>query len=146
MANKQLRRVLESKWRKSRLALDRQNYINQKNKLNAIILRAKRDYYTNVILGSNCRNMFSTVSSLLGRSKHVLPLADEPLHLCNDFADFFEDKVRRIRQSLDADPPSQQTVLTVPVPDQQTSPVNLMLCQPGCVKLIHKYWYLSLNQ
>lgn len=117
MASRQLKRALESKWRKSKLVSDRQNYINQKNKLNVIIRKAKRNYYTNVILESNCRNMFSTVSSLLGRSKHVLPVSDEPLRLCNDFANFFEGKVRSIRRLLDAHPPNQQTVWTVPDPD-----------------------------
>jgi hypothetical protein len=107
---KQKRRRAERKWRKTNLEVHRQIYIECKNVVNALIDEAKQCHYQTAIEEShgNVKQLFSITNVLLGRTKSdSLPSTGSPADLCSKFADFFVEKVPKIRNSISADnPPS----------------------------------------
>ena len=91
-----------SKWRKSEALCDRELYIKQKNCVTLVIQTAKRRFYTDTFLTSNPKSLYTTLNSLLGTGSQQSPRqVDDNLKLSNDFADYLDDKIAKIRLSLE---------------------------------------------
>lgn len=98
---KRIKRKSERKWRKTNQSADRDIFLCQKEELNAAIVKSKSSYFTNVLLEANCKTMYSTIHSLLGTPKKILPYSDDHIGLANRFAGFFDEKISKIRTVLD---------------------------------------------
>ena len=102
---KAIRRKLERRWRSSRLAVDREIYVNQCYHVNTMIYEAKMNYYSAIIHDHqlNQKQLFKTVSKILhSKPSPKFPTCDSTDQLVNSFADYFCDKIVTIRESLDA--------------------------------------------
>ncbi len=102
---KQLRRKLERKWRLSKLVIDRELYMNQCKRVTTKIDEARRKHYNGEIL-SNSKDqkaLFCIVDKLLHqKSEPLLPSHDCPQELANRFADYFSNKILKIRSELES--------------------------------------------
>ena len=100
---KQKRRRLERKWRKTRLQSDREAYQYQCCVVNDLISSLKSTYYTSLINehSSDQRVLFRTVNKLMRKSHETRypPSLSNPL-LADSFADFFTAKVEKIHTAL----------------------------------------------
>ena len=94
------RRKLERKWRKSKQENDHTAYIDQSNKVNNLIQSAKEIYYNEELKSADCKNTYSILNRLLNNNVKSLPNCDSMSELSNSFANFFINKVTRIRQEL----------------------------------------------
>jgi hypothetical protein len=103
LAKKRHRRRLESKWRKSKLEVDRQIYKEQCDLVNLTLDNEKTRYYSELIISNNNdqKELFNIVDKLLHRKTiPPLPNHDTPEELANRFSDFFTDQIAQIRTSL----------------------------------------------
>jgi len=117
---KKIRRSLEKQWRMSGLEIHRQLFVKQKNLVNQLIASAKRKHFAKKIEENrnNPKQLFGIVDNLLERrGKHVLPSRESTLTLANEFADFFTEKIARIRMNLGDRPSPSMSVLDEPVFD-----------------------------
>ena len=97
------RRRLERQWRKTRLTIHRQLYVEQCTLVNNLICESKLKFYSSVIEqnSSNQTVLFNTVDKLLNLSgPRKLPSYTDATVLANSFADFFVQKVQDIRNGL----------------------------------------------
>ena len=102
---KRERKRAERKWRKTRLTVDRQIYVSKRNAVNRLCNNAKKDFYGRKI--SECQNdqkqIFKIANSLLHKSNETpLPEHESSQELANRFADFFTEKINKIRQQLES--------------------------------------------
>ena len=98
------RRRLERRWRRTKLPVDRQLFIDQCRAVNSLICSSKRTYYTKLISDnqSDYKLLFKTIDSLLHRKCDTpYPPCNSPLDLANKFVEFFSDKITKIRVDLD---------------------------------------------
>jgi hypothetical protein len=98
------KRKAEKTWRRTGLTIHRDIYKEHNAKLVHMIAKAKQDYYKARLEKSSGdqRVLFKCVDDLLNRSKSsTLPDHSSKEQLANDMADFFNEKVAKIRQSLD---------------------------------------------
>jgi hypothetical protein len=93
-------RRLERKWRKSRLQIDRDTYMTQHQKLVKMIEQSKQKYFKEILHVSNTKDTFKTLGILLNKNSKILPTLYTPDKLCNKFAEFFTDKVSKIRKKM----------------------------------------------
>ena len=94
------RRRLERNWRKSRLMVDRQLYVDQCNLVRDLIKKAKNEFYSNIISEnqSNQRVLFSTFQKWTNmKADQHFPSSNSSDGLANSFADFFESKISTIQ-------------------------------------------------
>ncbi|XP_072177812.1 uncharacterized protein [Diadema setosum] len=113
---RQKRRKLERKWRKTRAPCDRELFVKQKNHATQVIQTAKRSFYTDVFLSSNPKSLYTTLHSLLGTAdKQQLHASDDDLQLSNEFADYFDDKISSMRQSLESSTSGSVSSSTGPI-------------------------------
>ncbi len=99
------KRRWERKWRATNLTIHKELYINAKEKLTEIIKAAKVDYFSNQISEpSNCQKaLFKCMDELFHRSRSsALPDIDDSAELAEMMASFFENKVRKICDELEA--------------------------------------------
>ena len=85
--NKTKRRNLERRWRRSKLMIDRELYINQCNVVKKLIFEAKMNYYSKLIsdAGSNSNDLFRSIDRLLHRTPEKrLPTSTSPTDLANN--------------------------------------------------------------
>ncbi|XP_072028487.1 uncharacterized protein [Amphiura filiformis] len=112
---KRHKRRLERKFRKSKLEVDRQIYIDACRSYRYALNESKRIYHNDRITGSNCKQLFRIVDSLTNPNKdRVLPTSKSPAHLANEFADYFDSKIQKIRENLNS---SCHTELSVTLVD-----------------------------
>ncbi|XP_072023162.1 uncharacterized protein [Amphiura filiformis] len=104
---RQVRRKLERKWRKTGSDEDKRAYLDQKNAVNNLIDSEKAKFYQNKFANSDVKGMFENVKTLLNQNTRILPSSDSTVSLCNQFATFFNDKVTTIRECLDLHPGTQ---------------------------------------
>ena len=100
---KSTRRRLERRWRPSLLSEHRLAYVAQCKLVKGLVLNAKTKYYSNLISesSSNSKALFQTIDQLLHRKLETRrPYAPSPLHLANQFGDFFHLKISNIRDEL----------------------------------------------
>ena len=90
-------------WRKVKLVINREIFVEQCNRVNKLILDSRMRFYAHVI-EDNCSNqrvLFSTFEKLVHlKAVRRLPSHDNALDLANKFEDFFENKVQAIRENL----------------------------------------------
>ena len=101
--NKTKRRNLERRWRRSKLMIDRELYINQCNVVKKLIFEAKMNYYSKLIsdAGSNSNDLFRSIDRLLHRTPEKrLPTSTSPTDLANNFVHFFKNKIVNIRNGF----------------------------------------------
>ncbi|XP_072048824.1 uncharacterized protein [Amphiura filiformis] len=98
---RKVRRRLERKWRKHGSLVDKQAYLEQKSYVNGLIETAKKEFYHDKLASADAKGIFQTVNTLLNKSQKPLPSCDSTQTLCNQFAEFFESKVAKIRDGLD---------------------------------------------
>lgn len=111
--SKRNKRRLERKYRKSKLEIDRQNFRDACKSYRRALNDAKRSFHNDRICESDSKQLFRIVDSLTNPDRdRVLPTAQSPTHLANDFADFFDDKIRKIRNNLDMSDCSEISVST----------------------------------
>ena len=97
------RRKLERIWRKDKLAIHRGLYVEQCARVNTLIHESKNQFYANVIdeNATDQRVLFSAIGKMLNlKTEKKLPSHDNECDLANRFAEFFSEKVQRIRTSL----------------------------------------------
>ena len=100
---KQKRRHLERKWRKTRLQSDREAYQYQCCVVNELISSLKSTYYTSLINehSSDQRVLFRTVNKLMQKSYETrYPPSLSNALLADSFAEFFTAKVEKIHTAL----------------------------------------------
>ena len=97
------RRELERIWRKDKLAIHRDLYVKQCASVNTLIHESKMQLCANVIdeIAIDQRVLFSAIGKMLNlKTERKLPSHDNECDLANRFAEFFSEKVQRIRTSL----------------------------------------------
>ena len=97
------RQRLKHKWRLSGLEIDRVNYLEQCNVVNAMLYKVKEQHYSTVIQDNahDSKLLFRTVDKLLQRNTDKrYPSANSDQKLTNAFADFFSAKIVQIRDEL----------------------------------------------
>ena len=101
-AAKQDRRKAERRWRKSKLQVHRDAFVEHRDRVNTMIDAAKRAYYRDMISGcKNTKQLFGAVNKLLGRQvPKAFPSNIPPSHLAEMFNEFFVEKITKIRESI----------------------------------------------
>ena len=97
------RRKLERTWRKNKLTIHREMYVEQCTHVNTLIHESKMQFYANTIdeNANDQRVLFSAIGKMLNlKSDRKLPSHDNERDLANQFVEFFSEKVLRIRMSL----------------------------------------------
>ena len=101
---KRVRRKYERIWRKSLLTVHKEMYIDQKQYVQDLISRAKKQYYNDKVEqceGDQAKLFKITESLLHQKGKTALPNHLSLADLANDFNTFFENKITKIRVELD---------------------------------------------
>ena len=97
------RRRLERRWRRSKLEVDRQLFVEARNNVSRLLLDAKTSFYSARIheLNGNQKALFREMNHLLHKSTETpLPPHDSPEVLANQFAEYFSEKIEKIRLEL----------------------------------------------
>lgn len=98
------RRKAERKWRRTRTASARRRYIAARSAVVSCVVRRKRVYYRNQVIScaGDREKLAGVIRSLMQRRQApVLPGLHLGPELAASFADFFSEKVARIREDLD---------------------------------------------
>lgn len=104
---RQLRRSLERRWRKTKLLVDWEAYEKQYQHVVQIIEQSKAAYYHDKLKSSQ-KDAHKVVKNLLYTRNVQLPSTTSDMELADMFIKFFVNKVIRIRSSLDQCTPDQQ--------------------------------------
>ena len=101
--SKRKRRQSERLWRRTGLEVHHQQYRQRCADTNRLVQSSKMEEYSRAF--SECENDPKAIHKLAnslfgGKPKGLMPAADNPLKLANNFMNFFCDKVRIIRQDL----------------------------------------------
>ena len=100
---KQKRRALERRLRRTGLTVDRERFVDQCQVVNEFILQAKTAYYSRIIDENQYdpKRLFSIFDKLLHRkSEPKLPDSMDDQSLANTFRDYFIEKITTIREEL----------------------------------------------
>ena len=99
------RRRAERRWRKTKLSVHEQVYIDARNETIKHITAAKKEYYASKIDsdGFSTKQLFNVSSELLGKSKSsALPSNIPADELPDKFCQFFSNKITGLREKLDS--------------------------------------------
>ncbi|XP_072041253.1 uncharacterized protein [Amphiura filiformis] len=97
---RRVRRKLERKWRKHKTMDNHDEYLEQHTKVNKLIQNAKEVHYKNTLATADSKSMYRTLNQLLNNGSKVLPISDSPQELSDKLANFFVEKIGKIRKSL----------------------------------------------
>ena len=100
---KREKRRRERAWRKSKLEVHRQCFREQCKLVNAMLLDAKTNFYTNKIqeIGNDQKKLFAAANTLLHfKNETKLPVHVSSFELAERFSTFFEEKIVDIRREL----------------------------------------------
>ena len=87
---------------KSSLQIHKDIYRAQCRKYNDLLSKAKVDFYRTKINTSNQQDLFKMVKSLSSPTgSSALPTTDSPVQLAQRFADFFSQKITKLRVKLE---------------------------------------------
>ena len=134
---KKERRIAERKMRKTKLTIDREIYLAKKRSLHKLIDQAKRDYYAGQVeeCAGDQKQLFKLVGGLLHENKEMpLPSHESTEELANRFADFFVEKISKIRQNLE----SMRESLNAPVITSEKQVPQLSVLEPASEEEIRK--------
>ena len=97
---KKSKRKAEKRWKITKLTADWENFKDNKNALNSKLNQLKEDDLSGKIQKAkgNSKAMFKILNSSLNRNQELpLPHHTNSEELANNFNDFFEDKIKKIR-------------------------------------------------
>ena len=118
-AAKQVKRRCERKWIKSGLAVHHELYKEQCIIYSDIVNNSKSNYHRHQISECNQRSLFRVIDKLSSpKCLKKLPSFDNPVDLANNFASFFEDKIKKLYGRFDNNHPSP---ISVDIHDHCTS-------------------------
>ena len=106
-------RKAERKWRKSGLHIHHDIYKESLRNYNLVLKNARQSYFSDMIKNNsnNALVLFTVVDRMI-----TLPVSTPPEHLsaskCNEFAEFFRDKIETIRSSINQ--PAQNILPSYP--------------------------------
>ena len=115
------RRRLERRWRRFKLDIDRQLFVEYRNNVSRLLLDARTSFYSARIheLSGNQKALFSEMNHLLHKPTDTpLPPHDSAEILANQFSDYFSEKIDNIRRELQCcigHPPSTSPTQPCPV-------------------------------
>ncbi|XP_072020412.1 uncharacterized protein [Amphiura filiformis] len=99
---RRIRRTCEKKWRKTRLEVHHDMYIEQNKEVNKLIDRAKKQHISEKLNSAHdSKSVYKIVNGLLNNSSKVLPAYECANTLSNSFATYYQDKVSIIYSDLD---------------------------------------------
>ena len=104
---KRLRRKLERKYNKKKLAVDKERLDHQRNIYNHLLTQAKQDYFkTNTETPETSKDIYKVCNNLLNREqKSILPSHDCVNEFASKFITYhFNDKISNIRKDLEKAP------------------------------------------
>ena len=84
--------LFERLWRRNKLTINRDMYVEQCKHINSLLFDSKMKFYSNLIKTNNKNNvvLFSALDKMLNKkASKKLPSHDCPVDLANKFADFF---------------------------------------------------------
>ena len=87
-----LRRSKGKRWRKTKLEIHRQIYVQHRTAVNAMITRVKRAHYESVLSSLDQRTCFCVVNTLLKPPSTSRPQSSSTEKLCSDVATYFAEK------------------------------------------------------
>lgn len=100
-ASKQLRRRCERKWMKSKLAVDREIYMEQCVKYTNLLAASKTEFHRNQIASANQHDLFRVVNKLsCPKTAKALPSCNSAEELAIKFSNFFSAKIIQLHDSL----------------------------------------------
>ena len=121
-AEKKERRRLERRWLQTGLTVDKDAYKKQCDKYNTLLAKSKTEYHSNQIADADQRDLFRVINKLSSpRATQPLAAHDCPKVLANNFAKFFHDKIKKLRDGLDSTSPLP---LSVTITESCTSTFN----------------------
>ena len=108
MKEKRLRRKLERKYNKTKLAVDKERLDHQRNIYNYLLTQAKQDYFkTKIETAETSKDLYKVCDNLLNREqKSVLPSHACVKDLAEKFITYFDNKISDIRKDLEKAPKS----------------------------------------
>jgi hypothetical protein len=115
---KTLKRRLEKRWKRSKNLVDLEAFKKQRNKYNTMLNNIRQKFISDLVSKNrnNSRNMFKAINYALHRKvTPPLPPHESATDLANEFCDFFDDKISKIRSKLDKDdspPPVESNEFT----------------------------------
>ena len=129
---KKRRRKLEKQWRRTKLTVHREMFVEAKKHVKELITEAKSSYYSKQIAeAENSKSLFKIVDSLLSpESSNNLPSHDSDVDLANDFSEFFMDKISKIRSHL--------SEIQQPLPDEKNTECELLSFTPATEEEVRK--------
>jgi hypothetical protein len=100
---KQLRRKLERQWLSSGLTIHLEMFKHQRNHITKLIQESKTEYFSaNINDAHDQKELFNLTNKLMHKVKCTkLPTHTSDEELANRFADFFTDKISRIRTDIE---------------------------------------------
>ena len=105
---RRLRRKAEKRFKKTNLAIDKERFVSLRKQTTTLARRKKISYFSTKINDTNNNNtkqLFSVVNNLLGKNNELIyPSASSTNELCRNFANFFTDKIKDIRNSFSINP------------------------------------------
>lgn len=99
------RRRAERRWRSTRLSVHHEIYRTECRRVSKLCRDARKEYYCSRIedCGTDQRKIFQIASDLMNKRKDTsLPSSCSSQELAEDFAEFFMDKISRIRMSFES--------------------------------------------
>jgi hypothetical protein len=132
---KKERRAAEQTWRKSKLTVHREIFIEKKENVNQLIKSAKETHYSDMITQSSDQGMLFRVIDKIShkKSETVLPTHSSKEELANRFANFFQEKIEKIRDRIAStnDLPQVQE-------EKESSPPSLSEFKPATPEEVKK--------
>ena len=124
---KREKRRAERKFRKTKLTVSKQMYIEACERYNRLLENCKTSYYKNKIEGADRNRLFCLVNSLFKTSKNILPTHNSREVLADEFNTYFINKIRGIRNEIEKLHPASQTkdTMSAILPLTQLSEFNL---------------------
>ena len=96
-------RQLERLWRRSKSAIDREEFVKQKEQVKQMLEDSDTEYYSNLVMenSGNSRRLYNTLNKMLRKkNESQLPPHDLALQLADEFMEYFIAKIERIRTAL----------------------------------------------
>ena len=107
--SRKIRRKLERRYRKSGLEIDKQVFRKQCDIVNNMCHMAKVDYNRDRILDCSDKGLFRLVNELTEEKVVALPKHVSSQDLANNFCQYFNTKIEKIRTELDASVTSEHS-------------------------------------
>ena len=101
---KRKRRRLERIWRRTKLPVDRENFVIQKEKFRKMLEDADTEFYSSLVMGNSgsSQKLFKALKKILKRRDEVvLPQHHSVLQLADEFIEFFTEKIAKIQVDID---------------------------------------------